>query len=249
MAIYTDAEGLDERPIKIPTSDVELPGYLAMPSRGGPFPVVLVVQEIFGVNDYIQDVCRRLAKLGYLAIAPELFWRQGDVSQMTDLRRVIEDVVSNVPDAQVMSDLDAAADFAFKGRGDETRLGLAGFCWGGRAAWLYAASSNRLKAAVAWYGRLAGATESLHPCQPVDIADQLRSPVLGLYGGLDPSIPIEQVQRMRAAVAAAHKNAEIVIYPEAGHAFHADHRPTYYETAARDGWTRMREWFRQYGVA
>jgi carboxymethylenebutenolidase len=249
MPIQTDSVGLDERPIKIPTAGGEIPGYQAMPARGGPCPVVLVVQEIFGVNSYIQDVCRRLAKLGYLAVAPELYWRQGDVSQMTDLRRIVEDVVYQVPDEQVMSDLDAAADFAIAGRGDAGRIGLTGFCWGGRAAWLYAAHSDRLQAAVAWYGKLAGATESLHPAQPIDVAAHLRCPVLGLYGALDPSIPVEQVQQMRAATAAAHKNAEIVVYPEAGHAFHADYRPTYYENAARDGWTRMREWFRQYGVA
>jgi carboxymethylenebutenolidase len=248
MPIHTDVEGLEERPIRIPTADGEIPGYLAMPSRGGPFPVVLVIQEIFGVNSYIQDVCRRLAKLGYLGVAPELYSRQGDVSQMTDLRRIIEDVVSNVPDAQVMSDLDAAVDFAVAGRGDPTRIGVTGFCWGGRAAWLYATHSARLKAAVAWYGRLAGATESLHPAQPVDVAGELRAPVLGLYGGQDPSIPVEQVERMRSAIAGAGKNAEIVVYPEAGHAFHADQRQHYNDSAARDGWTRMREWFRQYGV-
>jgi carboxymethylenebutenolidase len=249
MAIHTDSEGLDVGPVNIPVPDGELPGYQAMPSRGGPFPVVLVVQEIFGVNEYIQDVCRRLAKLGYLAVAPELYWRQGDVSKMTDHREIIEKVVSQVPDAQVMSDLDAAADFTDTGRGDPSRIGLTGFCWGGRIAWLYATHSSRLKAAVAWYGRLAGATEPIHPAHPVDGAARLRCPVLGLYGALDPSIPVEQVERMRAAVGAAHKNAEIVLYPEAGHAFHSDYRPNYNEDAARDGWARMREWFRQYGVA
>jgi len=249
MAIHTDSEGLDARSVKIPTFDGESPGFQAMPSRGGPFPVVLVVQEIFGINEHIQDVCRRFAKLGYLAVAPDLFWRQGDVSKMTDHRQIIEKVVSKVPDAQVMSDLDSAADFACGGRGDAVRLGLTGFCWGGRIAWLYAAHRTSLKAAVAWYGRLAGDVDELHPAQPVDVAPRLCCPVLGLYGALDQSIPIEQVERARAAVAAAHKNAEIVVYPEAGHAFHADYRPTYNDAAARDGWTRMREWFRQYGVA
>jgi carboxymethylenebutenolidase len=148
-----------------------------------------------------------------------------------------------------MSDLDSAIEFAVKGRGDPSRIGLTGFSWGGRAVWLYAAHSGRIKAAVAWYGRLAGATEALHPSHPVDIAARLRCPVLGLYGGADPSIPLEQVQRMRAALAAAHKNAEVVVYPEAGHAFHSDYRPHYDDSASRDGWSRMREWFRQYGVA
>lgn len=249
MAIHTDSEGLDARPVKIPTPDGEIPGYQAMPSRGGPFPVVLVVQEIFGVNEHIQDVCRRLAKLGYFAVAPELYFRQGDVSGMTDHREIFEKVVSKVADAQVMADLDAAAVFAAQGRGDAGRIGLTGFCWGGRIAWLYAAHSGTLRAAVAWYGRMAGDVDALHPAQPVDIAARLCCPVLGLYGGLDQSIPLEQVERMRAALNAGHKNAEIVVYPEAGHAFHADYRPSYNEDAARDGWTRMREWFRQYGVA
>lgn len=220
-----------------------------MPLRGGPFPVVLVVQEIFGVNEYIQDVCRRLAKLGYLAVAPELFFRQGDVSKMTDHREIVEKVVSKVSDAQVIADLDAAAAFAAGGRGDAARMGLTGFCWGGRIAWLYAAHNARLRAAVAWYGKLAGDVDPLHSAHPVDLAGRLQCPVLGLYGALDQSIPVEQVERMRKAVAAAGKNVEIVVYPEAGHAFHADRRPSYNETPARDGWTRMREWFRQYGVA
>ena len=248
MAIHTDSEGLDARPVKIPTSDGELPGYLAMPTRGGPFPIVLVVQEIFGVNEHLQDVCRRLAKLGYLAVAPELFWRQGDVSRMTDYREIFEKVVAKLPDAQMMSDLDAAVEFAIQGRGDPVRVGLTGFCWGGRAVWLYAAHSTRVKAAVAWYGRLTGDTDELHPDRPLDVGRRLCCPVLGLYGALDQSIPLEQVERMRHVIAAGNKNAEIVVYPEAGHAFFADYRPTYNEDAARDGWTRLREWFRQYGV-
>jgi len=249
MAIHTDAQGLDARAVTIPVAGGDLPAFQAMPSLGGSFPVVLVVQEIFGVNDHIQDVCRRLAKLGYLALAPELYFRQGDVKAMTDPREIIEKVVSRVPDAQVMADLDDAADFAARGRGDSTRLGITGFCWGGRVAWLYAAHNSRLRASVAWYGRLAGPTDPLHPVHPVEIAGRLHCPVLGLYGALDSSIPLDQVERMRAAVAAARKNAEIVVYPEAGHAFHSDYRPTYHEASARDGWIRMRDWFRQYGVA
>jgi carboxymethylenebutenolidase len=249
MAIHTDAEGVDARLVAIPVTGGEMPGYLAMPAQGGSFPVVLVVQEIFGVNDHIQDVCRRLAKLGYLAIAPELYWRRGGVSGMTDHREIIDKVVSRVPDHQVMEDLDATAGFATRGRGDAARIGLTGFCWGGRIAWLYAAHSERLRAAVAWYGRMAGDTDPLHPLHPVDVAARLSCPVLGLYGALDQSIPVEQVERMRKAIREARKNAEIVVYPEAGHAFHADYRPTFHESSARDGWTRMREWFRQYGVA
>lgn len=248
MVVHTDAEGLDAREVKIPAGDVELPAYQAMPARGTAFPVILVVHEIFGVNPYIQDVCRRLAKLGYLAIAPELFWRQGDVSKMTDPREIMEKVVPNVPDAQVLADLDAVADYASSGRGDLGRLGVTGFCWGGRITWLYAAHTAHARAAVAWYGRLSGPIDALHPRHPVDVAAELCCPLLGLYGALDESIPQTTVEQTRAAVAAAKKNAEIVLYPLAGHAFHADYRPTYNETAARDGWQRMREWFRQYGV-
>ncbi len=249
MAELTDAEGLDARAVRIPAGDVDLPGYQAMPARGAAFPVILVVQEVFGVNEYIQDVCRRLAKRGYLAIAPELFWRQGDVSRMQDYREISEKVVSKTADAQVMADLDAAAEYAGTGRGDLGRLGITGFCWGGRIAWLYAAHSARLRAAVAWYGRLMGEKDDLHPRHPVGVARDLCCPVLGLYGAQDQSIPLATVEQMRTAIAAARKNAEIVVYPEAGHAFHADYRPTYNEAAARDGWQRMREWFRQYGAA
>lgn len=249
MSGHADDEGLDARPVEIPAGGVELPGYQAMPSRGAAFPVILVVQEVFGVNQHIQDVCRRLAKLGYLALAPELYWRQGDVSQMQDVKEIVEKVVSKVSDAQVMSDLDAAAEYAGAGRGDLARMGVTGFCWGGRIAWLYAAHTARARAAVAWYGRLAGETDPLHPKHPVDLAARLSCPVLGLYGGQDQSIPLETVERMRATAAAAHRNVEIVVYPDAGHAFNADYRPSYNENAARDGWQRMREWFRQYGVA
>ncbi len=248
MAEQTDAEGLDARAVKIPAGDVELPGYQAMPARGAAFPVVLVVQEVFGVNAYIQDVCRRLAKLGYLAIAPELFWRHGDVSRMQDWREISEKVVAKTSDAQVIADLDAAADYAGAGRGDLGRLGITGFCWGGRIAWLYAAHTVRLRAAVAWYGRLTGEKDVLHPRHPVDVVGNLCCPVLGLYGAQDQSIPLATVEQMRAAIFARHKNVEIVLYPEAGHAFHADYRPSYNEAAARDGWQRMREWFRQYGL-
>lgn len=249
MAIHTDAGGLDARLVNISAAGFEMPAYRALPAAGGPFPVVLVVHEIFGVNEHIQDVCRRLARLGYLSLAPDLFRRQGDVSEMTEPGEIVENVVSKVPDAQVLADLDAAANFAVQGQGDPSRLGLTGFCWGGRIAWLYAAHSARLNAAVAWYGRLAGESDRLHPCHPIDVAPQLRCPVLGLYGGRDSSIPLEQVQRMREALHRADRNAEIVVYPDAGHAFHADWRDTYNESAARDGWTRLREWFRQYGVA
>jgi carboxymethylenebutenolidase len=182
-----------------------------------------------------------------MAIAPELFHRHGDVSQMQDVQEILAKVVSKTSDAQVTSDLDAAIDYAAAtGKADISRLGLTGFCWGGRIAWLFAASSPRLQAAVAWYGRLAGPTDDLHPRHPIDIAAHLKHPVLGLYGGADPGIPLDTVEGMRAAWLAADKNAEIVVYPEAGHAFFADYRPSYNQAAAHDGWHRMRKWFDRY---
>jgi carboxymethylenebutenolidase len=245
-AIHTDTEGLDAGEIKIPVPDGQMPGYRARPQKGARFPVVLVVQEIFGVNDYIRDVCRRLAKLGYLAIAPELYARQADVSQLTDIQEIITKVVPRVPDAQVMSDLDAAADYAVADKGDVARAGITGFCWGGRIVWLYAAHNPKLRGAVAWYGRLVGNADALHPRYPVDVAGELHCPVLGLYGGKDESIPQESVARMRAAAAAAGKAAEIAVYPEAGHAFHADYRPSYYKNAAEDGWKRLTQFFKDH---
>ncbi len=249
MAIHTDASGLWEGGIVIAAADREIPGYRAGPASGGGFPVVLVVQEIFGVNEYIRDVCRRLGKEGYLAIAAELFVRQGEVSGMSDVGEILSRVVSKVPDAQVMADLDAAVDWARKSGGDASRLGITGFCWGGRIAWLYAAHNPGLRAGVAWYGRLAGDPDPRHPRHPVDVAAELKAPVLGLYGGQDQSIPPATVDQMREALRQAERRAEIAVYPEAGHAFHSDYRPSYRQAAAEDGWKRMLAWFRRYGVA
>ncbi len=247
--IHTSTEGLSADVIRYPVSDGELTAYCALPFGRERCPTVLVVQEIFGIHEYIRDVCRRLAKRGYLAIAPDLCARQGDVSRLQDREEIMK-VVSRVPDAQVMADLDAAADYAARsGWGDPLRLGLTGFCWGGRIAWLYAAHSTRLKAAVAWYGRLEGAADDLHPRHPVETVAQLRLPVLGLYGGQDQSIPLASIERMRAAVQETGRNAEIVLYPLAGHGFHADYRPAYDRDAAEDGWRRMLDWFKAYGVA
>jgi carboxymethylenebutenolidase len=207
------------------------------------------VQEIFGVHEHIRDVCRRFGKEGYLAVAPALYAREGDVSTMSDINQIISQVVSKVPDAQVMRDLDATAAWAgSEGRGDTSRLGITGFCWGGRIVWLYAEHSPDLKAGVAWYGRLVGDTDPLHPENPIDLADRLRAPVLGLYGGKDQGIPVASVERMREAVRQAGKTAELQVYPEAGHGFHADYRPSYDEPAAKDGWARCLAWFRQHGV-
>jgi len=250
-AIHTDVQGLDTAEVRIPVRDGELPAYQASPSGMlGAVPVVLVVEEIFGIHEYIRDVCRRLAKAGYFALAPDLFARQGDVLKMKDQQEILSQVVSRVPDEQVMADLDEAAEYAARtGKADLARFGLTGFCWGGRIAWLYAAHSNRLRAAVAWYGRLIHPVSKLQPRTPVDVAPELKCPVLGLYGEADPAIPLEHVESMRQAIRAASKNASLMVYPGAGHGFHADYRATYHKDAATDGWLRLREWFREYGVA
>jgi carboxymethylenebutenolidase len=248
-AITTPGAGMDAGEVRIPTASGEIPAYRAMPSVGGPFPVVLVVQEIFGVHDYIKDVCRRLAQAGYYAIAMEMFARQGDVSKLKGIDE-IRGVVAKVPDAQVMSDLDAAVDFAQQsGKADVTRLGITGFCWGGRATWLYAAHNANVKAGVAWYGRLVGEATVNTPKHPVDVAADLKAPVLGLYGGADDGIPIATVETMRAACAAAGKTCEIVVFDGAPHAFHADYRPSYRAEPAKAGWDRLLAWFKTHGVA
>jgi carboxymethylenebutenolidase len=248
-AIHTDSKALAAGEIKIGTADAEIPAYRAMPSGAGPFPVVLVVQEIFGVHEHIKDVCRRLAKAGYMAIAMELFARQGDVSKLSSID-AIRPIVDKVPDTQVMSDLDAAVAYAKQsGSGDMTRLGITGFCWGGRIVWLYTAHNPEVKAGVAWYGRLVGDPTATTPRHPLDIAAELKAPVLGLYGAQDQGIPTETVEKMRAACKAAGKTCEFVVYPDAGHAFHADYRPSYREGPAKDGWARLLAWFKSHGVA
>jgi len=247
--ISTGSEGLTAGEVKIPVGDDNIPGYRAMPSKGGPFPVVLVVQEIFGVHEHIKDICRRFAKLGYFAIAPELYYRQGDVSQLKSIDE-IRVIVGKVPDEQVMSDLDAAVEFAQKsGKGDVAKLGITGFCWGGRIVWLYSAHSKQLKAGVAWYGRLVGDPSANTPKHPVNIAGDLNAPVLGLYGGKDQGIPLETVEQMRTALKAAKVDAQIVVYPDSPHAFFADYRPSYKEDDAKDAWQKLQAWFKQHGVA
>jgi carboxymethylenebutenolidase len=249
--ITTDTNGLDAGELKIPTADGgEMPGYWAMPSKGKSFPVVLVVEEIFGVHEHIKDLCRRLAKSGYLAIAPELFARQGDVSKFENVQEIISKVVSKVPDSQVMSDLDATVAWVDKtGKGDTKRLAITGFCWGGRVVWLYAAHSTRLKAGAAWYGQIIGQVNEFRPKTVLELAPELKAPVLGLYGGKDNGIPVDQVEKMREALKAAHKDSEIIIYPDAPHGFNADYRPSYREAGATDAWTRMLAWFKQHGAA
>ena len=247
--ISTPAEGLTAGEVKIPVADGEIPAYRAMPATGGPFPVVLVVQEIFGVHEHIKDVCRRFAHEGYLAIAPELYARQGDVSKLTDYREIFAQVVSKVPDAQVMSDLDAAVDWTGQSSsGDVSRVGVTGFCWGGRITWLYAAHNPKLKAGVAWYGRLLGEATELQPKYPLEVAASLHAPVLGLYGGKDQGIPLADVEKMRAALAAAKQPSQIVVFPDAPHGFHADYRPSFRADAAKDAWGQCLAWFRKNGV-
>ena len=248
--ISTDAAGLVAGEIQIPAADRNIPAYRAMPATGKAFPVVLVVQEIFGVHEHIKDVCRRLAKLGYMALAPELYARQGDVSKMADFKEILSTVVAKVPDAQVMSDLDATVAWAkASGMADTAKLGITGFCWGGRIVWLYAAHNPQVKAAAAWYGRLVGSPSELQPKQPIDIAASLKVPVLGLYGGDDQGIPLASVEQMRAALKAAGNPSEIVVYPDTPHAFHADYRASYRKEAAEDGWKRLLAWFKKHGVA
>jgi carboxymethylenebutenolidase len=255
--ITTSGEGLDTADVKIPTASGAIPGYRAMPANGTKkaakgFPVVLVVQEIFGVHEHIRDVCRRLAHQGYYAIAPELYFRQGDVSKLSDYKD-IRQIVAKVPDAQVLGDLDAAAAFAkASGAADVGRLGITGFCWGGRIAWLYAAHSPALRAGVAFYGRLTGDKNELQPQHPTDVAGALKAPVLGLYGADDQSIAVASVEDMRKALAAgspAARASEIKVYPGAGHAFFADYRPSYKKEAAEDGWGRLLAWLKAHGVA
>lgn len=246
--ITTDAAGLEAGEIKIKTKAGEIPAYMAMPKDGKDLPVVLVVQEIFGVHEHIKDICRRFGKKGYLAIAPDLYVRQGDVSNLKEFPEILK-VVSKVPDEQVMSDLDATVAWAkASGKADTAKLAITGFCWGGRIVWLYSAHNPGVKAGVAWYGRLLGPTDPLHPKNPIDLVKDLKAPVLGLYGGADNGIPNDTVEKMKAALKEAGKLGDIVLYPETPHGFHADYRPTYRKDKAEDGWKRLLEWFASHGV-
>jgi carboxymethylenebutenolidase len=250
--ITTDDTGLTAGEVKIPVSDGEIPAYRAMPAKGNNFPVILVVQEIFGVHEWIKDVCRRFAKLGHLAIAPELYARQGDVSQIKDFREIISKVVSKVPDAQVMSDLDSSVVYAKKNNGNTKKLGITGFCWGGRIVWLYAAHNPNLKAGVAFYGRLVNPPDApksgLQPTMPIDLGASLKVPVLGLYGGKDQGIPLDTVEKMRTELAKGKSGSEIIVYPNADHGFLADYRESYNRDAATDAWKKANNWFKKHGA-
>ncbi|MBJ3815920.1 dienelactone hydrolase family protein [Shimwellia pseudoproteus] len=248
--IHTSTDGITAHETSVPTRGDSMPAYVAAPKEAhGPLPIVIVVQEIFGVHEHIRDICRRLAREGYLAIAPELYFRQGDASDFGDIQTLITGLVAKVPDSQVLADLDHVASWAGRNGGDASRLMITGFCWGGRITWLYAAHNPQLKAAVAWYGRLTGDKSLNSPEHPVDVATDLSAPVLGLYGAQDTGIPLESVETMRQALRAANARAEIIVYPEAGHAFNADYRPSYHKASAEDGWQRMLDWFALYGKA
>ena len=254
-AITTSEAGLRCARSSYSVAGFDVPFFYAAPEGKSNLPVVLVVQEIFGLHDYIVDVCRRLAQQGYLALAPELYARQGDASSYTDIGALMSELVNHVPQAQVMADLDGALDWAVTQGGDRSRVGITGFCWGGRVTWLYCAHNPQIRAGVAWYGRLVGVPTPLAPLQPVNIAAQLQAPVLGLYGGQDAGIPLSTVDEMKQALAtaAAQGNAaaaasEFVLYPDAPHAFHADYRPSYRPADAADGYQRTLRWFAAHGV-
>ena len=245
-AIRTSSEGLLCGEAVVNVNGFQMPVYRSMPLGKTDCPVVLVVSEIFGVHEYIADITRRLAQQGYMAIAPELMLRQGDPSSYADMGKLIAEVVSKVPDAQVMDDLDACVAWAASQGGNVSKLGITGFCWGGRITWLYAAHNPKVKAGVAWYGRLNGPVSALNPRHAIDLAGQLKAPVLGLYGSADTGIPMDAVEKMQAALATgneAAKRSSIHVYANAPHAFHADYRPSYREAEAKDGWQKMLQWF------
>ena len=251
-AIKTPADGLTAGDVTIDVNGFKMPAYRAAPAGKTNLPVVLILSEIFGVHEYIADTARRFAKAGYLAIAPELFVRQGDAQSYGEMAKLIAEVISKVPDAQVMADLDATVAWASTQGGNLNKVGVTGFCWGGRQTWLYAAHSKHIKAGVAWYGRLVGNATPLTPVHPVDVVAKLNGPVLGLYGGADTGIPVNTVAQMQNALATGSKAAQastFVLYPDAPHAFHADYRPSYRKPAADDGWQRALAWFKAHGVA
>jgi carboxymethylenebutenolidase len=245
--LITSSDGLVAGSVEVSTQRGEIPAYRAVPVGRRGLPVVLVIQEIFGVHEHIRDVTRRIAKLGYFAIAPELYHRHGDVSKLPTID-AIREVVSQVADEEVLSDLDATLAFAAEHGGDGTRVGVTGFCWGGRVTWLYAAHQPRVKAGVAWYGRLVGEATPRQPRFPLDVAAELKGPVLGLYGGADQGIPLETVNQLQAELARVGSKSTIVVYPDAPHAFYADYRPSYRREPAEDGFRRLEHWFKDNGL-
>jgi carboxymethylenebutenolidase len=252
--ITTDSKGLIEGEVKIPVAGGEMPAYRAMPdTKNKKFPVVMVVHEIFGVHEWIQDVARRFAKLGYMAIAPALYARQGDVKTITEIRQLQRDIFSKIPDAQAMADLDATVAWAKSNGGNRKKLSITGFCWGGRIVWLYAAHNKEVDAGAAWYGRLVNAPDApknpVQPTMPLDVAKDLTVPVIGLYGGQDQGIPLDSVQRMQDELKKGRSKSEIIVYPAAGHGFHADYRPGFNREASEDAWKKVQDWFKKNGAA
>jgi carboxymethylenebutenolidase len=246
QAIHTDATGLKAGETTVPTDQGALPAYFARPAGAGPFPTVLVIEEIFGVHEHIKDLCRRLAKAGYLAVAPELYARIGDLSKMTDVNAIVRDVISKAPDDRLMLDLDATASWAAANHGDPARLVVTGFCRGGRNTWLYAAHNPKLKAAVAWYGPVGGTPSAIQPRNAADVATELKAPLLGLYGGQDAGIPVSDVRAAAVKAVAAGKVAVIHVFDDAPHGFNADYRPSYRKADAEAGWNEMLQWFAKY---
>jgi carboxymethylenebutenolidase len=246
LAIQTPATDLETADVKIALGKETMPGYSARPKKAGAHPVVIVVHEIFGVHEYIKDVCRRLANEGYYAIAPDLYFRQGDATKIEDREKLRKDIVNKVSHPQVLADLDATLAWLAKDTNADTkRAGITGFCWGGNIVWMYAAHNPGLKAGAAWYGRLTGDPSELQPKFPVDVADKLTVPVIGLYGEKDQGIPLEQVDKMKAALAKGKSGSKIVVYAGAEHGFHADYRPSYNEKAAKEAWSEMLTWFKK----
>ena len=252
--VTTDAVGLAVGEVKIRVSDGEIPAYRAMPDKkSGKFPVVLVVHEIFGVNEWVQDVCRRFAKLGYMAIAPALYARQGEIKDLKDPREINRQIYSKIPDTQSMTDLDATVAWASKNSGKTKKLSITGFCWGGRIVWLYAAHNPKVKAGAAWYGRVVPTPNSpvntLQPTTPIDFAKDLKVPVLGLYGGLDKGITVDGVQRMQDELKKGKSRSQIIVFPNADHGFHADYRPSYNKQASDEAWAKLLAWFKEHGAS
>ncbi|VXB48530.1 dienelactone hydrolase family protein [Massilia sp. 9I] len=246
--IQTSTEGLDAADHIVVINGQDVPVYRAQPKDRTNLPVILVISEIFGVHEHIKDVARRFAKAGYLAVAPDLFVRQGDATK-TPMPELMSKIISKTPDAQVMSDLDTVVKWTKQRGGNTDKLGITGFCWGGRITWLYAAHNPDVKAGVAWYGRLVGESNPLQPKHPIDVAQNLKVPVLGLYGAKDGGIPLDTVERMRTALNAGNSKSQIHVYPNSGHAFHADYRPSFNAADAKDGWSKALNWFATHGVA
>jgi carboxymethylenebutenolidase len=249
QAIQTSADGLEAGEVQVPVGDGEIPAYRAMPANKKKLPVVVVVQEIFGVHEHIKDLCRRLAKEGYYAIAPALYARHGDPAKVENMQTLMRDIVSKVGDQHVMTDIDSTIEYAGKHGGNADKTAITGFCWGGRIVWLYSAHNPKLKAGAAWYGRVVGTPSDMQPRHPIDVAEDLHAPVLGLYGAKDRGIPLESVEKMRAAIKTAHGKSEILVYENADHGFNADYRPTYSKTDATDAWAKMLAWFHKHHVS